>query len=187
MNSLYQLKHDQAENGCFFSFCGPVSQDLMVEFGTVLKLKMKLEDADSGTILKVFSIVIEQTQNIIHYSADKQKSPPGVQPPEELSFGVITVGKRDGRYIIAGGNKIRNEEIEKLDNRLGKIQAMDSKELKAFYREQRRLEPKDGSKGAGLGFIEMARKSSAPIEYFFEKIDREFSFFTLQISISIRK
>jgi len=38
-----------------------------VEIGTAFRNKMKLEKANSATILKVFSIFVEQAQNIIHY------------------------------------------------------------------------------------------------------------------------
>ena len=43
---------------------------------------------------------------------------------------------------------------------------MDKDELKKYYKKQRREEAKEeNSKGAGLGFIEMARRASSPIEY----------------------
>ena len=38
-------------------------------------------------------------------------------------------------------------------------------------------------RGAGLGFIEMAKKSSEPIEYVFQNIDNTHSFFTIRITI----
>jgi len=40
-----------------------------------------------------------------------------------------------------------------------------------------------GSKGAGLGLIEMARKGSEPIEYSFLSIDDNFSFFTISVVV----
>ena len=36
---------------------------------------------------------------------------------------------------------------------------MDSKELRKAYKQRLREGPPEGSKGAGLGFIEMARKA----------------------------
>jgi hypothetical protein len=39
------------------------------------------------------------------------------------------------------------------------------------------------SKGAGLGFIEMARKVSLPIEYEFVPMEDDYSFFCLKATI----
>ena len=56
-------------------------------------------------------------------------------------------------------------------------------ELKAFYKEQRRLGPDDESKGAGLGFIDMARKASEPIAYQIIDAGNGAAFFTLKVII----
>jgi len=60
---------------------------------------------------------------------------------------------------------------------------MDRSELKQYYKEKRRNETPESSKGAGLGFIELARKSVKPIEFDVQKIDDEFSFFSLKTTI----
>ena len=48
---------------------------------------------------------------------------------------------------------------------------MSKDELKALYKEQLRAEPEKGSKGAGLGFMEIARRASKPIEFDFTDVD----------------
>ena len=40
-----------------------------------------------------------------------------------------------------------------------------------MYKEQLRAEPEEGSKGAGLGFMEIARRASKPIEFDFTDVD----------------
>jgi len=60
---------------------------------------------------------------------------------------------------------------------------MDKDELKIYYKERRRADREGDSKGAGIGFIEMARKSSQPLEFSFQKIDDKHSFFTIKITI----
>jgi hypothetical protein len=60
---------------------------------------------------------------------------------------------------------------------------MSKDELKALYKEQLRAEPEEGSKGAGLGFMEIARRASKPIEFDFADIDSTYAFFALKASI----
>jgi hypothetical protein len=43
--------------------------------------------------------------------------------------------------------------------------------------------PEEGSKGAGLGIIEIARRASKPIEFDFTEVDGDYTFFTLKASV----
>jgi len=178
---LYTLKKHLIQQGIFFEFSGPFSQSLLAEMGDLLKKKMKLEDASSPTILKVFSLVVEQTQNIIHYSAEKLAQ--NQNGSFDLSTGLIAVGHSDGEYFVLTGNLIDNEDIEHLKSKLVQLAKMDAEELKQYYKTQRRQHPDHKSKGAGLGFIEIARKSCRPLEYDFIPVDDKYSFFSLNAHI----
>ena len=52
-----------------------------------------------------------------------------------------------------------------------------------MYKETLRSEPEEGSKGAGVGFIEIARRASRPIEFDFTEFDDRFAFFALEAEI----
>lgn len=153
----------------------------MVKLGEMLKTNMSMQNVDKNMILKVFSLVIEQTQNIIFYSAEKPAL--AMEGIEEMGIGTITVGLDDGHFFILCGNRIANENVEKLRGKLLPIQKMNKDELKQYYKEHRRMDTDADSKGAGLGFIEMARKASQPIEFDFRKLDENNSFFTLKTVI----
>ena len=59
---------------------------------------------------------------------------------------------------------------------------MSKEELKLYYKKQRKIESAvEGS--AGLGFIELARKSTKPIDFEFQSIDKNFTFFSLKTYI----
>lgn len=181
LGELYDFKQNLTKSGIFFSFSGPMSQDLLVEIGAILRQKLKLKEASNTTIIRLFSMVVELVQNIIHYSAEKY--PKADDSKECLRLGIITVGYKSGNYFVKSGNMIENSVSEKLNIRLRKIQKMDKYELKMYYRELRKREPDSESKGAGLGFVEMAKKSSKPIEFSIRTIDDEFSFFTIKLTI----
>ncbi len=181
LKNLYDFKKDLNRRGVFFCFSGPVSQELLVEIGATLKQKMRLEETRNSTALRVFSMVVEQAQNIIHYSAEKcpkDNDNPPTENAEELSIGIIAVGYEDQHYFVLCGNRIRNQDIGRLRERLVNLQKMGKDELKKFYKQERRKGPSPGSRGAGLGFIDMAKKASKPIEFDFRKIDGNFSFFS---------
>ncbi len=183
IHDFYEIKKDFDRRGIFFCFNGPISQALLVGMGETLKRKMKLADAGASTVLRVFSMLVEQAQNIIHYSAEKFPSDGTEEKGQKLRLGLIAVGHEKDHYFVLCGNKIRNADIEPLKRHLENIQGMDKGELKTYYKEKRRQPPVDSGKGAGLGFLEMAKRASEPIQFEFEKIDDDFSFFSIQTII----
>ena len=179
LNNIYNFKRKLEDDGIIFTFCGPMSHSVVEGVGSALRLKMNIdEDITTSTSLKVFSIFVEQMQNVINYSSDRI---PENNINSEMSFGIIVVGKRDNRYFIIGGNKIENSKKEILAKNLMELKKMNKDELKKLYKEKRKIGPtNEDSKGAGLGFIEMARKATEPIEFIFEDIDENYSFFSIE-------
>ena len=180
---LYEFKKSLDKQGIFFCFNGPVSQNLVTDIGSILVQQMNLEKASKTTVIRTFSMLVEKAQNIIHYSDEKSSKEKAIDEEQELSHGIIVIGYEDGHYWVLSGNMIENDKVERLRKKLTKLQKMDKEELKQYYREQRKKEPEAESKGAGLGFIEMAKRASRPIEFEFEQIDAKRSFFSLKTVI----
>lgn len=180
--NLFQINQDFDNRGIFLNLAGPLSQNLMVEMGSLMKTKMKLEGSDSATIRKAFSVLVELNQNIIHYSSEKHG-----QSASKLNCldgcGIISIGREDDCYFLLSGNLVRNDRVEHLKNRLERIAKMDREELKKEYHHQRKIGPEKSSKGAGLGLIDIARKASRPIKFRFDKLDRGLTFFSLKIMV----
>ncbi|MDM8569381.1 SiaB family protein kinase [Thiotrichales bacterium HSG1] len=176
INNLFNLKEKCNKQGILITFYGFISQELLVEIGYTLKSRMQTENVPSTKITKIFAMFVEQTQNIVHYSAEKIFNTNG-----GLSNGIVVIGYQDGHYYVLCGNKIDKNSIEPLTQKLTFLHDMDKDELKSYYKEQRKKESL--TKGAGLGFIELARKSSKPIDFNFQPIDEHFSFFSLKTYI----
>jgi len=180
VKSLQDINSDFCKHKVFLSFSGPLSQDLTVEMGEILKTKMKLEGATISTILKVFSIMVEVNHNIIHYSAEKAFKNGITTEQGKTGCGIITIGQEKDTYYLMAGNLIEKSSVLKLKDSLNKLISMDSQELKKFYKEKRKQGPDADSKGAGLGFIEIARKVSCPLEYDFRDVENDLAFFSLK-------
>ncbi len=74
------------------------------------------------------------------------------------------------------GNKINQEDSETIRHQLETLTRMDKDEMKQFYRERRKLAVHTDEKGTGLGFIDMARKATGPIEFDFLPLYDDLSF-----------
>ena len=63
------------------------------------------------------------------------------------------------------------------------IQGLDKKALKALYKQTLRDGPPEGSKGAGIGFVEIALRATKGFEFEFQDSDDENVFFALKATI----
>jgi len=176
-----EFKRQLDEKGIVFSFSGYMSEGILYSLGEALRQKMTLEETNVTTIKKVFSVFVEQAQNIIRYSAEKVEG--SVDRGIELSSGIVTIGTENERFFIVCANLVLNEDVAKLRGRLEQLRSMGADELKAYYKEQLREAPDDDSRGATIGLIEIARRASAPIDFDFEAIDADSSFFCLRVLI----
>ena len=93
------------------------------------------------------------------------------------------IGKTDNAYSIFTGNYIANVNADKLKGRLDKINSLEPEELKAYYKEVLNNGMMSEKGGGGLGMIDIARKSGQRLEFDFQKVDEEFSFYSLNINI----
>ncbi|OIR02061.1 hypothetical protein GALL_159200 [mine drainage metagenome] len=169
------------QKGIIFSFSGYVSEGILFALGDALKQKMALEETDHHVTRKVFSIFVEQVQNIIRYSADRMTGDIG--KPVELSSGMIAVGQEGGSFFVVCANMVRLSDMERLKERLDHIKSLDREGIKAFYKEKLREDPEMDSKGASIGLIEIARRASAPIDYDFIEVGGASAFFCLKAFI----
>ncbi|NQU64514.1 MAG: hypothetical protein HQ517_09565 [SAR324 cluster bacterium] len=183
MKKFYNISDGFSDHDLFITFSGPMSHDLLVEMGEILKIKMKLEGASFSTILKVFSILVELIQNISHYSRERFHILKDDGTKATTGCGIIAIGRKEEHYFLLSGNIIKLAEIEPLQGKLTRLNQMDSRELKIHYQKHRKMEPEKSSKGAGLGFIEIARKISRPLDFEFSNIDEQESFFSLKTVI----
>ena len=124
--------------------------------------------------MDVFSIYIEMTQNIRHYAQSRGYG--------DLDSAATVIVARDAeeRYLVQAGNIVEAADGEALLARVDALASMDKAQLKATYKTQLR-QPRDAAAttGAGLGLIDVARKSSLPLKGNLSPIDEERAFFSL--------
>ncbi len=176
---MYKFRNYLRETGIIFCYSGYMTEDVLLGLGKAIKQKMVMDDEDKETAKAVFSIFVEQVQNVIRYSAEKETK----DDVAELRYGVLTVGRQDNKVFVTCGNVIRNEDRERLKKNLTNIQKMNKDELKKLWKDTLRGKIPDGSKGAGVGFIDIARRTCQGFEFDFSEVDEEISFFTLKAYI----
>ncbi len=156
---------------------GMVSQDLLSLIG--LSVKRKSVDNEVAA-RRLFAIVVELAQNIYHYSAEKAYSE---KDKCLVGIGTITISENAESFTVSSGNMVENHKSDGIVQRCTYINTLNEEQLKQYYKEQRRLPKPEESKGANLGFIDLARKSGSPLKFSMTQVNDKHSFFTLSIKI----
>lgn len=184
---LYDFYQEVKRKKILYFYCGPIAHTSIEGASHTLRRHLQNEEAGNTTTQAVFSIFIEQVQNILNYSAEKLATKDDDQE-NELRIGIVVIGNEDdGNYFIYCGNRVDNDDVAQLKDKIETVRYLSKDELKILYKERRRMEPEPGSKGAGLGLIEIARKAGKPLEYDFTRIDDESSFFSIKVIVEVRK
>ncbi|AFG38735.1 SiaB family protein kinase [Spirochaeta africana] len=175
---LPQLNHLLGENRILFCFSGPFHQELIEELGRAIQGYVRQSDEPSANqqlaFRNIFAVFIEQSQNIKRYLESL------ADPAAERS-GIVVIGRDNNQFFVESGNKVRRDHVPELRSRLEQLQHLDKEALKRLYKETIRSERTDAS--AGLGFIDMARKAAAPLDFSFTPVDEQFEFFSLSVTL----
>jgi len=175
-NDMYDLRSTLRQHDITFCYSGFMTESVLLAIGNAIKSQMQIGSADAKVTKKVFAVFVEQVQNVIRYSAEKI----GNEASEEMRYGILTVGFNDGEPFVACGNLIQAKDADRLHSALTRIKAMDKEALKALWKETLRGETPEGSKGAGVGFIDIARHARGGIDFDFRTVDEAYVFFTLK-------
>ncbi|MDR0464992.1 MAG: SiaB family protein kinase [Treponema sp.] len=165
-------------------YSGPLwSEGIGVLAGT-LKERMEHDKVPLNTSQEIFSVFVEQLNNMLMYSEEKEIfDNTGGGSPESVK-GTFILGKDGNTFFIQTGNVMKSKNIEMVRNRIDYLNTLDKKDLRSFYKEQMRSSDKNAaSKGAGLGFIEIARRISSKIIYSFTPYGDDLTFFALYVTI----
>lgn len=138
------------------------------------------EEKTKTEIFNVFSIFIEQTQNIKNYIAAKAAQ--GLSREIETS-SIVCIGKTDEGYFVHAGNMVENRDIPYLKEKLDALSGKSKEELKQLYKEhmKKNLDPEQS--GAGMGLIDIARKAAKPVSYSFNPLGSDYSFYEIKVMV----
>jgi coenzyme F420-reducing hydrogenase delta subunit len=161
-----------------YIYRGDLSDDLTSKILNLAETTMENSSESSSMKKKVYFIMVESLQNLTRHNQVPQK-----EAGDNSSFFVIQ--RLEKEYYITSGNVVENKKVDFLKSNLEKINSLDKEHLKEYYKEMLSQGEFSSKGGAGLGFIEMARKSGNKLAYDFKKLNDDFSHFYFQTTISL--
>ncbi len=171
------LSSEMAASGFPLIYKGEMNHQIMRSFAFMANRKITEKNLPTSTRKRVFHIMIECLQNVTKHSDDFDKN------DRQIGNGLFIIGQEKSAFYVITGNLVRNEKIKALEERLIAINQADPAELKELFLKQM-MEGKLNEKGgAGLGLIDIARKSGRKLFYHFVPYDNHRHYFLLAVSI----
>ena len=168
----FDINKAMEDHSIRLSYTGEFTNDLINVLLGMSKGAVKLGKVQK----KVYNIMIESLENLVRHASKSV----------EVPYPAIFILAQDDQYhYVCTGNKIHNNDVPALKQKLDKANKLDKKGLRTWYNEvlMDGKTPSD-EEGAGLGIIDMAMKSQHNLHYEFKPINDHNSFFVLKVMIA---
>jgi hypothetical protein len=161
-----------------FAFNGSITYNTLMFVSLSLRDELKNNEGTDKEHFNVYYVFMELIQNIMNYSINKDED-------RRVGGGTCFViyNKANKIFRVSSGNIISTKSSDHIIEKIDKINELDIQKLKLYYKEMRKSGKDRHNKGVGLGFIEMARKSSKKLDYKITELDSVKSYFEINVYI----
>ena len=181
MKFIYDLHKTMAENKVILIYEGDFTQETTKSILTMAERNLESTGEENGIKKKIFNVMVEALQNIVKHSDESKNG--------EVAHhsAIFLIGHEKSSYSIMSGNPVKNENLASLKKALEHINSLDKDGLKELYKEIIKNTTISDKGGAGLGFVDMARKSGEKLEWAFVPMNDDCHFFCLKVNIAKTK
>jgi hypothetical protein len=157
-----------------------MTAELLTSILQIMETKMDRSAEDPKMRKKVSNVLVECLQNLFHHIDDDIDNK-STEFNERNSLFMIT--KSNTCYTINTGNYMKSSDVAMLQDKLDLINSLSKEKLKDFYKQVLNDGTMSVKGTAGLGMIDIARKSGQKLEYCFSPINYGLTFFSLSVKI----
>jgi hypothetical protein len=169
------LSDEMISQGFPLVYKGPLTHETMKFFTRMAEEKISKRCNDASVKRKVFHVMVEMIQNITKHSANSDD--------EGSANGIFVVGERKEYYYVITGNVIRSSIVRDLEDTIEKLNELDKSALNDLHKYQIKTGELSDKGGAGLGLIDIIRKTGEKYAYQFLRLDQNFHFFVLKTTV----
>jgi hypothetical protein len=174
LDVVYEFYNKMKAREITLIYEGEITHQITKAFGSLAESSMSKEEEAGSVQRKVYHVLIECLQNISKHADDIKSNESSLS-----GRGILLVSKADSEYSITTGNAVENSKLESLGLMIDHVNSLNKDELNDLYVKQITEGQLSEKGGAGLGFIDIVRKTGRKLEYHFLKINENISFFVL--------
>lgn len=162
------------------SFKGTFTDELLTSILHIVEGKMEDLEIDVKKKKRVFNVLVESFQNLYHHI---EELAPENSKKEKDESAMIIVKYEDNKFTIVTGNFVNSNRIPDLRKKLDMVNELNDEALRELYRSKLENDGRTEKGTAGLGLIDIARKSKNKLGYEFTNVTDSIGFFCLSVMI----
>lgn len=173
------LSEEFVDEGFPLIYKGEFNHQIMKLFTAMAEKKIMQSKKEDVVRRKVFHVMVECLQNITKHSEKADED------GKKIGYGMCMIGEKKDYYFIVTGNKIRNENVKELKDRIDLLNGMDKDKdkLNELHKKQMKEGHLSDKEGAGLGLIDIVRKTGQKIIYDFVPLNNNNNYFIMEIRV----
>jgi hypothetical protein len=142
----------------------------------LMLLEKEMENSEFGFVgrKRLFMFVLESLQNVSRHSNNSGHE----------GMSLVIYSKSEDGYTVTTGNVIDSSAVSNLRERLDEINKLNATEIRSIYRQMLNSTEFSSKGGAGIGLIEMAKKTGNKLDYDFVPVDNENTYFILSKTVN---
>ena len=157
---------------------GEITHQIIKLFSAMTEEELS-EKSEPETIQKrVYHVMVECLQNITKHAVN-----PDSRETYNSHRGILMVSRNQDEYRITTGNLIQNNNIDQVRDHIEYINSLEKEELNELYKKQIKEGRLSNKGGAGLGLIDIKRKTGRKLNYDFLPLSDDNSFFLFTSTI----
>lgn len=180
IKSVLTLYDELVSNGISIVYLGEFNHQITKMFTSMAQNEMERHEAEKTIKRVVYHTLVETLQNMNKHSDE-------IAEEKQIGRGLFMIGRKKDIYYIITSNRVAKDKISDLKYAIDEVNTSSKSELKKMYKKQLRYGKLTNKQGAGLGLIDIARKTSEKLDYLFLPIDSENYFFILKVEINAQK
>jgi hypothetical protein len=178
LDFVYDFYKGMKEHEITLAYEGEINHQIMKTFTSLAEGNMSKADEPEALQKKVYHVMVECLQNISKHA---------VHPEDEANLeynrGIFLISRDNQVYNVTTGNVIKKERISYLNELLCHINSLSDIQLDELYKKQLREGHLSEKGGAGLGFIDIRRKTGNDLKFRFLPISDSHAFFLFTSTI----
>lgn len=176
LKQYFDIDRMMADNELILAYRDHVTDSTVQQLLSITELKLMQTSDDKKMRKRVFNILVECLQNIVNHGASEEKG--------DRSASLLLIGRHGNDFFINTGNKIDNDKVQSFIDKVDEVNNLVHDNMRSIYSTALDESEYSEKGGAGLGLLDIYKRSGNKLRYDVQPIDDRVSFLSLHIRIN---
>lgn len=172
--SYYDIDRFMSDHELLLAYRDDINELTVQYLLTLTEARLSDSVSDKKFRKRVFQILVECLQNVVnhaHHSSGKRRA------------SILLMGRCEKSLTIITGNLVSNAHVARLRERLEHVNQIGHDQVRDLYSEALRDSAFSSKGGAGLGLLDIYKRSGNSIDFDFTPASPDSTFFTMKVMI----